>query len=246
MGIRLSPRVPRSTIRKRAFLIGILLVLLLVGGYLAYRFLLRSPERMMRLYQYMRDPQAHPDWAITAGEACGDAPFVMPTDGVIGFLWGDSFRFGHSHQGLDIFGGPVLGEVPVVAAYDGYLTRKSDWRSAVIIRHPDDPLLPGRQIWTYYSHMADPGGNSYIVSEFPPGTAEVFVKAGTLLGYQGNYSGDPANPTGIHLHFSIVLDDGYGQFRNELEIRNTLDPLPYLGIASETLQETGQLAICPE
>jgi len=34
----------------------------------------------------------------------------------------------------------------------------------------------------------------------------------------------------MHLHFSIVLDDGLGKFRNELEIANTLDPSPYLGI----------------
>ncbi len=37
--------------------------------------------------------------------------------------------------------------------------------------------------------------------EFPPGTNEVFLDAGALLGYQGNYSGDPGNPTGVHLHF---------------------------------------------
>lgn len=246
MGIPLSSQSPRSTIRKRALILGIVLVLVLVGGYFLYRFQGRSPERMMRLYQFLRDPQAHPEWAIAAGERCGDAPFVMPTDGIIGFMWGDSFNLGHSHEGLDVFGGPVLGEVPVVAAYDGYLTRNSDWRSAVIIRHPSDPFSPGRQIWTYYSHMADPEGSSYIVSQFPPGTSEVFVEAGTLLGYQGNYSGDPDNPTGIHLHFSIVLDDGYGRYRNELEFRNTLDPLPYLGITSDTLQETSQLAICSE
>jgi len=70
------------------------------------------------------------------------------------------------------------------------------------------------------------------------------VQAGTLLGYQGNYSGDPANPTGIHLHFSIVLDDGAGNFRNELEIDNTVDPLPYLGIDPEEVREGQQLTIC--
>ena len=87
--------------------------------------------------------------------------------------------------------------------------------------------------------MADAQGNSFIVPEFPPGTNEVFVRAGTLLGYQGNYSGDPNSPTGIHLHFSIVLDDGNGTYKNELDIRNTLDPLPYLGI------ETGQIGDIP-
>lgn len=244
MGIALSSPTPRSTIRRRLVIIVGLIVGLLLGGYLLYLWLGGSPRRMTRIYQYLRDPLAHTDWAIDAGERCGDAPFVMPTDGIIGFLWGDSFRFGHAHQGLDIFGPPELNQVPVVAAYDGFLTRLSDWRSAVIIRHPNDPLHSGRQIWTYYSHMADPQGISFVASEFPAGTTEVFVTAGTLLGYQGNYSGDPTSPTGIHLHFSIVLDDGYGNFRNELEIRNTLDPLPYLGIDPDTIHEGDQLAIC--
>lgn len=158
---------------------------------------------------------------------------MLPTDGLIGFVWGDSFRPGHTHQGLDIFGptGPNgLGQTPVVAAYDGYLTRLPEWRSAVIQRVPSDPLQPGRTIWLYYTHMADADGRSYIRDEFPPGTQEAFVPAGTLLGYQGNYSADPNNPVGMHLHFSIVLDDGSGKFRNELEIANTLDPSPYLGL----------------
>ena len=246
MAIPLSPRTSHSSTRMRSIIIFALIVSLLVGGYLVYHWVVRSPSRMTLIHRYLRDPQAHADWAITAGERCGDAPFVMPSDGIIGFLWGDSFGIGHLHQGLDIFGSTELNLTPVVAAYDGYLRRDSDWRSAVIIRHPDDPLHRGRQIWSYYAHMADPEGNSFIMSEFPPGSMEVFVTAGTLLGYQGNYSGDPANPTGIHLHFSIVLDDGSGAFKNELDIRNTLDPLPYLGIDLDAVNEGEQLVVCPE
>jgi hypothetical protein len=100
----------------------------------------------------------------------------------------------------------------------------------VIIRIPDDPLNPGNQIGTYYTHMADAAGNSFIAADFPPGTYEKFVSAGTILGYQGNYSANPDNPTGMHLHFSIVRDDGQGSYMNELEIVNTLDPSSYLGI----------------
>jgi murein DD-endopeptidase MepM/ murein hydrolase activator NlpD len=204
-----------------------------VGGII-YIYLDVNPPaaRMARLRTYWEDPSQHEDWIIHAGERCGDAPFLMPTDGYIGFLWGDSFRPGHKHQGLDIFGpsGPGgLGETPVVAAYDGYLSRDTGWRSAVILRIPQDPLMPARQIWLYYTHMADPEGNSFIAPEFPPGTTEKYVPAGTLLGYQGNYSADPNNPTGLHLHFSIVRDNGQGQFLNELQIMNTLDPSPYLG-----------------
>jgi murein DD-endopeptidase MepM/ murein hydrolase activator NlpD len=212
---------------------GILIVIVLAtAGYFAVRF--RPPAaRMARLRAYWKDPQAHLDWTIQAGERCGEAPFLMPTSGLVGFLWGDSFRPGHRHQGLDIFGptGPNgLGETPVVAAYDGYLTRLPEWRSAVILRIPEDPLHPGRQIWLYYAHMADAEGRSFIEDRFPPGTMETFIPAGTLIGYQGNYSADPNNPVGMHLHFSIVRDDGRGHFLNELKIENTLDPSPYLGM----------------
>jgi murein DD-endopeptidase MepM/ murein hydrolase activator NlpD len=226
--------------------LGVLLVVATVIGYLFYRANRATLGRMTRLRLYLANPQTHTDWAIQAGERCGQAPFRMPSSGLIGFFWGDMFSLGHKHQGLDIFGPGGLGETPVVAAYDGYLTRLPEWHSAVIIRLPSDPLDPGRQIWLYYSHMADPEGNSFIVSDFPPGTHEKPVSAGTLLGYQGNYSGDASNPTGIHLHFSIVLDDGNGGFRNELDIRNTLDPSPYLGLQVNAESVGGDVAVCGE
>jgi len=192
-----------------------------------------TSSRLVRLRRFWSNPASHTEWQIRAGERCGEAPFVAPTDGYIGFAWGDSFRLGRTHQGIDIFGptGPDgLGQTPVVAAYDGYLTRLPDWHSAVIVRVPNDPLQPGRQIWTYYTHMADAEGRSFIDPAFPPGTTEKFVRAGRRVGFQGNYSADPSSPTGMHLHFSIVRDDGAGRFLNELEFSNTLDPSPYLGI----------------
>lgn len=218
-------------------------VLLIVGGYFAYRSVLRD-ARADRVFAFVNNVANRPKISIKAGEQCGDAPFIMPTNGVIRYLWDDSFRSGHRHQGLDIFGGQGMNTTPIVAAYSGYLTRLPDWKSTVIIRLPEDPLDPGRQIWTYYTHMADAQGKSFIVPAFPPGTTEVFVEAGTLLGYQGNYSGNPVNPTGVHLHFSIVRDDGRGRFRNELEIRNTLDPSPYLGIQVNANEEIGELPEC--
>ena len=156
----------------------------------------------------------------------------------------DPIHPGHRHQGIDIFGGNQPGLVPVYAASDGYLTRQVDWKSSLIIRVPEDPLQPDRQIWIYYTHLADQNGRSYITAEFPPGTTEKFIEAGQVLGYQGNYSGDPQNPVGVHLHFSIVKDDGQGKFLNELNIQNTLDPSPYLGLILNSHNASLELPVC--
>ncbi|HEY60272.1 MAG TPA: M23 family metallopeptidase [Anaerolineae bacterium] len=224
-------------------LAAILVALLLLICYYFIRYLL-NPLRLLRVQEWIRHPEAHSDWAIRAKQRCSDAPFMMPTDGYIGFLWGDSFRPGHHHQGIDIFGGEKPGLTPVFAAYDGFLTRLPHWKSTVIIRIPSDPLNPGSQIWTYYTHLADEAGGSVISAEFPPGTSEVFVTSGTFLGYQGNYSGTSNHPVGVHLHFSIVLDDGEGHFLNELEIKNTLDPSPYFKLELNAKDNKNQIPLC--
>jgi murein DD-endopeptidase MepM/ murein hydrolase activator NlpD len=223
----------------------ILVIGAVIAGILIYRMMTPPSARTRHVLEFLRDPASHSDWKLAAGTRCGSAPFLFPTDGMAGYLWDDSFKPGHRHQGIDIFAGTEVGLTPVVAAYDGYLTRLSDWKSSVIQRVPNDPLQHGRQIWLYYTHMADPNGNSFIVADFPPGTDEVFVAAGTLLGYQGNYSGDPNNPVGVHLHFSIVRDDGQGNFLNELEIKNTFDPWPYLGLALNAKTNQGEVPLCP-
>ncbi len=71
------------------------------------------------------------------------------------------------------------------------------------------------------------------------------MSAGTLLGYQGNFSGTPGVPTGVHLHFSIVRDNGQGNFLNELDINNTLDPSPYLGLDLNAHTQNGEIPLCP-
>ena len=220
--------------------IGIFIVVILIVFYET----ILHPQRSSKVVQWLRDPQEHADWAVNANSRCEGAPFLIPTDGFVGYLWGDSFRIGHKHQGIDIFGGTEAGITPVYAAYDGYLTRLSDWKSSLIIRIPTDPLQPNRQIWLYYTHLADENGSSYIVDDYPPGTSDVFVQAGTLLGYQGNYSGDPDNPTGVHLHFSIVLSEPDGSFKNELEINNTLDPSPYLGLPLNGKENKNTIPVC--
>lgn len=230
----------------KRWLLAVMVVGILAGvGFYLYLSMERTFGRSSRVVEWIRNPSAHPDWAVRAGTRCAsETPFLIPTDGLIGYLWDDSFQAGKRHQGIDIFGGTEVGQTPVVAAYPGYLTRLPTWKSAVIVRVPSDPLQPGRQIWLYYTHMADPNGNSFISSDFPPGTLEIYVETGKLLGYQGNFTGDAANPSGIHLHFSIVLDDGKGSFRNELDINNTLDPSPYLGLSLNAKKSDGEVSVC--
>jgi peptidoglycan LD-endopeptidase LytH len=228
-------------------LLPLVLLALLAAAWLGpqvYRYLRTRSYRFSKLGEWFNHAASHPDWGIQGGTRCGDSPFVLPTSGYVGFLWDDSFKLGQRHQGIDIFGGTGPGVTPVVAVYSGYLTRRPDWKSTVAIRIPSDPLQPGRQIWLYYTHMADQDGRGLIDPAFPPGTSEVYVETGTPLGYQGNYSGDPGNPTGVHLHFSIVLDDGAGFLRNELNIRNTLDPSPYLGLQVNASRAGKTIPVC--
>ncbi len=228
-------------------LLSLFVLIMLVAVWLGpqvYRYLRTRSYRFGRLGQWFQNPASHPDWAIQAGTRCGNAPFLLPTSGYVGFLWDDSFNFGERHQGIDIFGGADVGVMPVMAAYPGYLTRRPDWVSTVAIRIPSDPLHSGRQIWLYYTHMATAEGSPLIDAAFLPGSAEVPVQAGALLGHQGNYSGDPGSPTGVHLHFSIVLDNGQGFLRNELLIANTLDPSPYLGLQVNADRSGRQVPAC--
>src|ERR671922_1160462 len=229
---------------KRFLILSIIFVIAIAAAATAYYSYRPNIARLDKFRQWRRDPTAHADWSLAAGSRCETAPFLFPTDGFAGFLWGDSFGFRHTHQGVDIFAGTDVGIAPVVSAYPGYLTRLPEWKSAVIVRVPSDPLQPGRQIWLYYTHMADQFGNSYIADEFPAGTSDKLIEAGTFLGYQGNYSGDPNNPVGVHLHFSIVQDDGEGKFKNELEINNTLDPSPYLGLPLNGYENRDRVPLC--
>jgi hypothetical protein len=222
--------------RSRRFIIGLILLALLgLGGYYAWRLYNRTLSGSNNyIHRWFTDPGSHPQLATVQNRVpCPSAPFILPSDGLIGLLWDDPagpYSIMNPHTGIDIFGHGAPGTVPVYAAYDGYLTRLQEWFSAVIIRH-DDPLQPGRKIWTYYTHLGNRSGTtSFIRPEFPRGTSEKWVTQGTLLGYQGEYAGSGA-PIGMHLHFSIVYSDAAGKFTNETQLANTLDPSPYLGMA---------------
>lgn len=194
---------------------------------------LRGPRASQFVQWASGDETQRADLVTVQREPCPGAPFVLPSDGFIGLLYADPsgpYSAAAPHQGIDIFSNAAPGVMPVYAASDGYISREAGWRSALIQRVPDDPLSPGRQIWLYYAHMADESGTSFIEPAFPPGASEVFVQRGTLLGYTGDYNGDSLRDVWVHLHFSIVHDDGHGRYSNELEFANTIDPSVYLGM----------------
>ena len=226
-------------------LVGFIVVGALIGvGFYIFRSMRSSASRSPYVQSFITNPTENQQYVIQAGARCGSAPFIFPTTGMVGYLWGDSFKIGSLHQGIDIFAGTDVNLTPVISAYAGYLTRLLSWKSSVIERVPNDPLNPGTQIWLYYTHMADSNGNSFISTDFPAGTSEKYIEAGTVLGRQGDYSGDPNNPVGVHLHFSIDRDDGLGHFKNELDINNTLDPSAYLGLALNASQNPDNIPTC--
>ncbi len=204
------------------------------GGFVALTLYSQLQSNSARAIQrWFSDSSSRPTLTTMQRTPCPGAPFLLPSSGLIGLLWRDTafpYNVLRRHTGIDIFGDGEPGTVPVYAAYDGWLTRLPTWKASVIIRH-DDPLQPGRTIWTYYTHMASRDGNtSYVADAFPPGTREVWVAQGTLLGYQGEYSGKALAPVGMHVHVSIVLSEPDGSFKNEARLSNTLDPSPYFGM----------------
>jgi hypothetical protein len=220
-------------------MIGVFVLAGMVGALMAYRFWLPrySDSRSNSLEPIVRwfdDPSSRPELSTNmGGRTCPGAPFSLPSDGFIGMLWDDPaapYTILNTHTGIDIFGDGAPGTVPVYAVYSGRLTRRPEWIASVIVRH-DDPLQPGRFIWTYYTHMASRDGTrSFIAPDFPPDTVDMPVEQGTLLGYQGEFAGAGAAPIGMHVHMSIVQSEADGSFKNEGYIGNTLDPSPYFGM----------------
>lgn len=230
----------------------LLLIGLCMGGAAgAYGLLWLYSEMQSSSNHFIREWLTKPDDRAelhTSRRPCGDAPFLLPSEGLVGLLWRDPaapYNVLRRHSGIDIFGDGEDGTVPVFAVYDGLLTRLPDWLSSVIIQH-QDPLNPGQYIWTYYTHMASRDGEtSYISAEFPPGTAAKPVQQGTLLGYQGSYSGAGV-AVAMHVHLSIVKSDENGSFLNEAVLENTLDPSPYFGLPLNIDSQPSFPIRCPE
>lgn len=238
--------------KRRKWLFVILVSIPLI--YLGYRAVALALElrdgRGRQFLSWWRGNAATREALVTVQRAaCPGAPFALPAGGFIGLLYADPrgpYSERNPHQGIDIFSNTDAGVTPIYAAYDGYITRESGWKSTVIQRVPEDPLNPGEQIWLYYTHMADREGNDFIEDAFPPGTVEFFVEQGTLLGYTGDYNGNSPRTVWTHLHFSIVRDDGSGGYTNELEFGNTLDPSPYLGMEVNYERAGGEIVGCTE
>jgi peptidoglycan LD-endopeptidase LytH len=249
--------------QRRQWLIFALIVIMAVPtAFAGYRFIrwwrsqgidfttiIESSESESNTYigQWLTDASSRPSLKTDQGDLCDDAPFILPSAGFIGLLWRDSaspYSSAKRHTGIDIFGDGAVGTVPVYAVYDGYLTRQEDWKSTVIIRH-DDPLQPGRTIWTYYTHMANRAGTvDFIENDFPKGTYGKFVKQGTLLGYQGEYAGTvPGSWIAMHVHLSIVRDGPEG-FLNEASLSNTIDPSPYFDLTLNIDQQPDRPIRC--
>ena len=114
---------------KRFLVVSIILVAAVTAAVTAYYIYRPNAIRINKFRQWMKNPASHADWKLLAGSQCGSAPFLFPTDGFVGFLWGDDMGQFHMHQGIDIFAGTDINITNVVAAYPGYLTRLSDWKS---------------------------------------------------------------------------------------------------------------------
>ncbi len=154
---------------------------------------------------------------------CPSAPWRLPTSGAFGVQWREN--------GLNIFGWGNKKTVPVYAVADGVLIHPSGWEGAVVIQH-DDPLNPGDQVWTIYADMLSASGHeSYILDDFPPGSIEMLVSAGQLLGYQGEWSGRPYWAMPAHLRFAVVNEIPSSIMMNDEVFKNAVDPTPYLGIS---------------
>jgi hypothetical protein len=170
--------------------------------------------------------------------ACPGAVWRLPSDGSLGVQPKDG--------GFDFYGKGNEGKLPVYAVDDGLLTRLPGWVDAVAIQH-DDPLHPGKKVWSYYGGMGAPNGiDSYVAQDFPLGTANLPVKAGQLLGYQGSWSGTPQWPMWVHAHFAALNVSALGAFPDKILPENIIDPLPYLGLTLDKNNKLTQPLKCPQ
>ena len=173
---------------------------------------------------------------VTKIDSCSGAAWQIPSTASLGIQLRD--------RSLDLFGQGNEGDLPVYAPADGLLTRLSDRTDALAIQH-DDPLLPGKKVWTVYEGMASADGRrSYIAEEFPAGSSDIPVKAGQLIGYQGVWSGKPQWPMWVHVHFSVIQADDPALRPGQMTSVTFLDPAPYLGLVLDVANQNVQSLRC--
>src|SRR5690349_7447724 len=99
--------------RRRLIMIGLALLAILIIAFTAYRFLLprysnSRSNSLAPIERWFDDPSSRPELATTMNrKACRGAPFILPSDGFIGMLWGDPaapYTILNTHTGIDIFG----------------------------------------------------------------------------------------------------------------------------------------------
>jgi len=163
---------------------------------------------------------------------CPDAPWRLPTGSNMGMWW--------LNKRLFFMGEGFESDVPVYAVADGLLTRRPEWHGAVAIQH-DDPLRLGEKVWSFYGGMAS-GWEDESFVQFQPGSEEVSVTQGQLLGYQGRRVEGTEQNIWVHLQFAVVPAEDDGSFpvvmmerlmKGEslpkgMAMEFPLDPSPYL------------------
>lgn len=150
--------------------------------------------------------------------SCGEFPWKLPTQSDLGMLW-------YNRQWL-MMGAGRPGEVPVYAAADGLLYQFPEWKTSVAIQH-DDPFNPGKKLWTFYGDLAPAFDdvNTYVINHFI-GLKGARVRAGDLIGYQGQWLG-PWHQTWVHVRFAILPAESDGSFpQSLLPIDNFYAELP--------------------
>jgi hypothetical protein len=174
--------------------------------------------------------------ATTSIDICSGALWRLPSDGSLGIasIVNSLEFFGHGHEG----------SIPVYAVADGMLTRLPGWVDRVAILH-EDPIRPAKKVWTYYAAMANANGtDSFVAEDFPEGIANIPVKSGQLLGYQGSWSGLPDWPKWVHVGFGVIEASGKDTFPEQVTLAIILDPAPYLGISIDSSNEHPQSLKC--
>ncbi|ENH96897.1 cell wall endopeptidase [Gracilibacillus halophilus YIM-C55.5] len=133
--------------------------------------------------------------------------FRWPAEGTVTSEYG--MRWGDMHEGIDI---AKKGDVPVTAAYSGYVTRSTEmngYGNIITIRHK----IGGDTYETAYAHL-----RSKAVS------VGDYVDIGDFIGWMGN-TGDSS---GQHLHFEV----------HKPSWRNSTNPRDYLGSRAGVLDGT--------